>query len=236
MRIAILQQKAESEGLDIPGDVLNYMAGLVQSNIRTLEGALIRLMAYSSMSGAAVTKELARDVLGGYFVGTLPFRRGKALPGDDDKCSGVVVAEADGGSASPGLRALALPGTVSRLGALQSSAREQFQEIIDAVAAPLLARRRFLSPGDGSAATSRRREIAGPRQIAIYLARERDSYPGDRARALLRRRQPFRRFPRPQKDDGADSNPIRRCSAQCRRSSASWKNSRSRAASILFSS
>ncbi len=176
MRIAILQQKAELEGLDIPADVLNYMAGLVQSNIRTLEGALIRLMAYSSMSGTAVTKELARDVLGGYFVESRPFRRGKAL--DADGSGGVAVAETDGGggSAAPGLRALPLPSTISRLGALQSSAREQFQDIIDTVAAHFTLDPAFLA-GDGSASTARRREIAAPRQIAIYLARERTPIP-----------------------------------------------------------
>lgn len=62
-RIAILQKKAELEGLDIPEDVAMYIASLVKSNIRELEGSLKRLGAFSSMYGTPITLDLAKDVL-----------------------------------------------------------------------------------------------------------------------------------------------------------------------------
>lgn len=67
-RIAILQAKAQVEGAPIPDDVLLYMAELVQSNIRVLEGALIKLLAYASVTHSAITQQLAGDVLGSYFA------------------------------------------------------------------------------------------------------------------------------------------------------------------------
>ena len=70
MRSEILQQKAERENLPIPKDVVEYMANLIQSNIRALEGALIKLSAYASVARSPVTRQLASDVLSGYFVGT----------------------------------------------------------------------------------------------------------------------------------------------------------------------
>ncbi|MEJ7393497.1 DnaA ATPase domain-containing protein, partial [Staphylococcus saprophyticus] len=45
-RMAILQKKIEEENLDIPMESLNYIANQIQSNIRELEGALTRLLAY----------------------------------------------------------------------------------------------------------------------------------------------------------------------------------------------
>ena len=49
-RVAILRKKAQAEGLNIPYDVLDYIANYIDSNIRELEGALVRLIAYSSIS------------------------------------------------------------------------------------------------------------------------------------------------------------------------------------------
>ena len=50
-RMAILQKKIEEENLDIPSEALNYIANQIQSNIRELEGALTRLLAYSKLQG-----------------------------------------------------------------------------------------------------------------------------------------------------------------------------------------
>jgi chromosomal replication initiator protein len=62
-RIAILQKKAESDNVKIPNNVCYFIATRVKSNIRELEGCLIRLLALSSLSGLALNEELAEDVL-----------------------------------------------------------------------------------------------------------------------------------------------------------------------------
>lgn len=62
-RIAILQRKARSDGLEITEDVLAYIANQVDSNIRELEGALIRVVAYSSLVNEDVSPELAQVAL-----------------------------------------------------------------------------------------------------------------------------------------------------------------------------
>jgi len=62
-RIAILQKKAEAENVKLPSNVAYYIASKVKSNIRELEGCLIRLLALSSLSGQDVTEKLAEEVL-----------------------------------------------------------------------------------------------------------------------------------------------------------------------------
>lgn len=62
-RIAILKRKVEVEELNVPYDVLAFVADRVSSNIRELEGALIRVVAYSSLTRHSVDLDLARDVL-----------------------------------------------------------------------------------------------------------------------------------------------------------------------------
>jgi chromosomal replication initiator protein len=62
-KIAILKRKAEAEGVPLPDDVALYIAGRIKSNIRELEGSLIRLLAYASLQGQHVTMSLAQDVL-----------------------------------------------------------------------------------------------------------------------------------------------------------------------------
>jgi chromosomal replication initiator protein len=62
-RIAILQRKAKSDGLHIPEDVLLYIANQIDSNIRELEGALIRVVAYSSLVNEDLTTSLAETAL-----------------------------------------------------------------------------------------------------------------------------------------------------------------------------
>ena len=62
-RMAILQKKIEEENLDIPPEALNYIANQIQSNIRELEGALTRLLAYSRLQGKPITTELTAEAL-----------------------------------------------------------------------------------------------------------------------------------------------------------------------------
>ena len=62
-RTAILRKKAEREGLDVPDQVTFFIADKIKSNIRELEGALIRVIAYSKLVGREVDETVARDVL-----------------------------------------------------------------------------------------------------------------------------------------------------------------------------
>lgn len=66
-KVAILQKKAENENIQLPHDVTMYIASRIKSNIRELEGSLIRLMAYASLTGREVdvplTKHVLRDLL-----------------------------------------------------------------------------------------------------------------------------------------------------------------------------
>jgi chromosomal replication initiator protein len=62
-RIAILRKKANLENMEIPDDVMLLIANKIQSNIRELEGALIRVVAYSSLTNKAITEELAEEAL-----------------------------------------------------------------------------------------------------------------------------------------------------------------------------
>jgi chromosomal replication initiator protein len=62
-RIAILRKKAEQENYDVQDDVIEYIANNIQSNIRKLEGALIRLYAYSSLTNKSVDIDLAEEAL-----------------------------------------------------------------------------------------------------------------------------------------------------------------------------
>jgi chromosomal replication initiator protein len=63
-RAAILQKKAEVESIDLPGDVTQLLATHIRSNVRELEGALMRLAAFASLKSEPITVPLARDVLG----------------------------------------------------------------------------------------------------------------------------------------------------------------------------
>src|SRR5690606_28307856 len=58
-RIAILRKKAQMEDIDVPDEVMLFIAKKIQSNIRELEGALIRIVAYSSLTNSEVTIDLA---------------------------------------------------------------------------------------------------------------------------------------------------------------------------------
>lgn len=62
-RIAILKKKASLEKLQVPNDVLVYIANQIHSNIRELEGALIRVVAFASLVNKQITVQLAAEVL-----------------------------------------------------------------------------------------------------------------------------------------------------------------------------
>jgi chromosomal replication initiator protein len=67
-RMAILQRKAEENKIEIPGDVIQLIAQNITNNIRELEGALIKLLAYASMYHLDISMNLARHVLKDMFL------------------------------------------------------------------------------------------------------------------------------------------------------------------------
>ncbi len=141
-RLAILQKKAELERMRIPDDVLLYMARLVQSNIRTLEGALVKLVAYASLVNSPVTEELASDILERYFASA-----GISLPGDPQGGPVALLEAAQAASAGPRGRITA--------------------DIIQQV----VARRYGLDP-EVLKGKKRDKETARARQVAMLLMRE----------------------------------------------------------------
>src|SRR5207248_594633 len=63
-RIAILRRKVRTDGINVPDpEVLTFIASRVSTNIRELEGALTRVVAFSSLTGRVMSVELAQDVL-----------------------------------------------------------------------------------------------------------------------------------------------------------------------------
>ncbi len=63
-RVAILRQKAEHDAIAIPDDVCVNLATLVRSNVRELEGALVRVATFAALKGAPITEEFVHEVLG----------------------------------------------------------------------------------------------------------------------------------------------------------------------------
>lgn len=62
-RVAILRKKAQTENVIVPDDVTEYIANNFQANIRNLQGALTRVIAYSSLTGNSISLEITQDVL-----------------------------------------------------------------------------------------------------------------------------------------------------------------------------
>ena len=62
-RVSIVRKKAERRGLDLPDDVALYIADHITANVRELEGAVLRVCSYSSLSGKPVGIDLAHDAL-----------------------------------------------------------------------------------------------------------------------------------------------------------------------------
>jgi chromosomal replication initiator protein len=61
--MAILDKKAENEGIALPEDVRVFIATKTKSNVRELEGALVKLVAYSSVTGTPITLAMAQQIL-----------------------------------------------------------------------------------------------------------------------------------------------------------------------------
>jgi chromosomal replication initiator protein len=62
-KIAILKKKSEAEGVSLPDNVAEFIAAKIRSSVRDLEGALIRLLAYSSLTGTELSLHMAQQVL-----------------------------------------------------------------------------------------------------------------------------------------------------------------------------
>ena len=62
-RIAILRKKAQLDNLNVPYELLDYIANYIDSNIRELEGALVRLVAYSKITGKELNMSTATEAL-----------------------------------------------------------------------------------------------------------------------------------------------------------------------------
>lgn len=71
-RLAILRNKAERERVSVPAETLHFIASKISTNIRELEGALIRVTAYASLSGAPITTELAQQQLADLLTESAP--------------------------------------------------------------------------------------------------------------------------------------------------------------------
>ncbi len=91
-RIAILRKKAEMDNLTVSEDVMSYIATRVESNIRELEGALIRVIAYASLNQTTATLDLAEEVLQHLFPtsGAEPVRT-EAILAESASYFGVTV-------------------------------------------------------------------------------------------------------------------------------------------------
>jgi chromosomal replication initiator protein len=62
-KVAILKRKADMDGIHLDDDIAIYIAGKVKSNVRELEGSLVRLVAISSMKGVPISKQLAQEAM-----------------------------------------------------------------------------------------------------------------------------------------------------------------------------
>src|SRR6202167_428548 len=62
-KMAILDKKAEAEGVQLPDEVRSFMASKTKSNVRELEGALVKLLAYSELTGTPINMPMAQQVL-----------------------------------------------------------------------------------------------------------------------------------------------------------------------------
>ncbi len=62
-RIAILNRKLYNDGMEVPEDVIDYLAYAINTNVREMEGALISLIAQSSLNKKAITMDLARQMI-----------------------------------------------------------------------------------------------------------------------------------------------------------------------------
>ena len=170
MRQAILQKKAILEDLAIPEEVIAFMANLIQSNIRALEGALIKLMAYASLIHSPVTKQLASDVLSSYYVERITPRE---MAVREEAAREMASAHPEDHSPlfSPPRPAASLPAV--------SAGGPGVDRIIEAVAAQMGVTRELIVAGGGrsSRATRLYGDVSFARQVAMYVAKEMSGVP-----------------------------------------------------------
>src|SRR5207247_7276342 len=62
-RVAILRKKEKSLGVELPDDIINFLANRIRTNIRRLEGALIRVASYASLTGKRLSLEVVEGLL-----------------------------------------------------------------------------------------------------------------------------------------------------------------------------
>jgi chromosomal replication initiator protein len=161
-RLAILHRKAEIERMRIPDDVLLYMAKLIQSNIRTLEGALVKLIAYASLQNSPVTTDLASNILERYFISA----------GIGADCGDSATKETDsrygmGGSGRSSGYTAGSYGATDGYSGYSSLVRGVTMEVIQRVVS-----RRFGLEPEALTGKKRDRDIVAARQIAMHLMRE----------------------------------------------------------------
>jgi chromosomal replication initiator protein len=102
-RIAILRKKAASDQMSAPDDVLEYIASRISSNIRELEGALIRVTAFANLNDQSVDLTLAEVVLRDLITGEQTAITPSEIISQTAKYFGLTEAEVIGSSRSRGL-------------------------------------------------------------------------------------------------------------------------------------
>jgi len=173
MRQAILQKKALLEDLAIPDEVIAFMANLIQSNIRALEGALIKLMAYASLIHSPVTKQLASDVLSSYYVERITPHE---MAMREEAAREAASAHPEDHLLSSSSQEAALP--ISSRPPV-SAGGAGVDKIIESVAALMGVTRELIVAGGGRSnrATRMHGDANFARQIAMYAAKETGGVP-----------------------------------------------------------
>lgn len=95
-KIAILRKHAEEDKIFLPDDVAIFLSQSIRSNVRELEGALIRIAAHASLTGASITVELARETLGAFLRQTTEHVTVEAVQKAVAAYYGVRVADLKG--------------------------------------------------------------------------------------------------------------------------------------------
>ena len=166
-RLAILQKKAENENTRVPDDVLLYMARLVQSNIRTLEGALVKLVAYASLVNSPVTTQMAAGILEKYFIaaGTDGGRNYPAPFASGSEVTSVATA-------APSFPMRSFPGAASTSAAPNASNAPAPEVALTADMVQRAVANRFGLTPDVLTGKRRDRDAVNARQVAMHLMRE----------------------------------------------------------------
>lgn len=94
-RAAILLDKAKAERFDLPMDVVHFIADKIQSSIRTLEGALTRLISQVSLTAEPPSIAMASAILGGFFIDSQPQRQAVSVDAIQKACCKYYRIELD---------------------------------------------------------------------------------------------------------------------------------------------